>query len=36
LSGDGPAVPSDEVEHAARLAIEVLVLWGGDDGIRRA
>jgi hypothetical protein len=30
LSGDGPAVPSHEVEHAARLAIEVLVLWGGD------
>jgi hypothetical protein len=28
--GKGPPVRADEVEHAARLAIEVVVLWGGD------
>lgn len=30
LRGEGPPVSSDEVEHAARLAIEVRVSWDGD------
>jgi hypothetical protein len=30
MRGEGPPVRSDEVEYAARLAIEVVVLWGGD------
>ncbi|HTV25856.1 MAG TPA: hypothetical protein VMG12_44470 [Polyangiaceae bacterium] len=30
LHGHGPPVRSHEVEHAGRLAIEVLILWGGD------
>jgi hypothetical protein len=30
MHGEGSPVRSDEVEYAARLAIEVVVLWGGD------
>jgi hypothetical protein len=30
MHGAGPAPGSDEVEHAARIAVEVVVLWSGD------
>ncbi|MEY2934489.1 MAG: hypothetical protein RL033_5238 [Pseudomonadota bacterium] len=30
LHGAGSPVPADELEHAARLALELVVLWQGD------